>query len=132
MKKKVSNKIINRLGESNIFRRKIDFPKQIITFLRKCHKIQHKTLVILNCFFEKYVLFLSNMFDIFGMLEINLCIFGVFCIINCYFYAFIGFCVIFCIYIYIYIYYFKCILNIFGKMSRSVNNFRTTYWGRMF
>ena len=51
----------------------------------------------------------------------NNCIVGVFCIINCYFNAFIRLSVVFCIYEEI----LKICFHIFGKMSRSVSNFRT-------
>ena len=49
---------------------------------------------------EKYILNVdcSKHFERVGFLEIYLCMFGVFCIIICQFNAFIGFCVIFCIY----------------------------------
>ena len=59
------------------------------------------------------------MFEIGGLFEVNFCIVGVFCIINCYFNAFIGLCVFFFIYEHI----LKICFCILYKMSQKCEPF---------
>ena len=66
-------------------------------------------------YLKRFEVFLF-VFESVGFSEMYFCIFGVSCILNCYFYAFIRFCVFFCIYEHI----LKMFSTIVGKCPENV------------
>ena len=92
------------------------FSRHNIQNIYNAIQISRQRWLIWTSEFWKQMMF--DLFDLGGNFGRHVCMFGVFCIINCYFNACIGFCVVFCIYEYILMTVFNICLNLFQECEQ--------------